>query len=375
MRSVKTLCLFSVFALLFSLAAESVPPHECTSWMIFPDMTGENTVILHKSRDSQSRNVKVRLGNDGAKRNWIGMGGDKGYCMAVNSSGLAGVMNGGEKCTDNSTNKNGKSTPLILEAIISTCDTSAQAVDKLIDFLKKEDYQHGDKGSIFFFADPKEGYLVECTAHFWQVQKCNTGYVARANIWHLPGLEKYALTDYYTHAVESAREYAVRKALNEAFTARGKVDVMDILALSRKVDTDNLFIRRSLCCSWTNSASTFVVDRDYPEVLTTAYLLVGCPRHTVLLPLPICIKELPEEMATVKLSSASYKRMNKDGVRADVPVEWLKFEEKSIAAYKKDLAAAKELMKKGKKSEAVKLLNDSFSKIWKDAKELPGLLK
>ena len=40
------------------LAAEG-PDHECTSWMIFSDLTGNNTNILHKNRDATARSIAV----------------------------------------------------------------------------------------------------------------------------------------------------------------------------------------------------------------------------------------------------------------------------------------------------------------------------
>ena len=357
-------------------AKESAPPHECTSWMLFPDVTGENTTILHKSRDSKARNVAVLASPAGAKRRWLGLGGygTNSLCMGFNSSGLAGVMNGGEKCTDNNTDKSKKTTPKILVEILQNCDTASQAVDMLKDFLAKGDYYHGDQGSIFFFADTKEGYLVEFTAHFNFVQKCDTGYVIRANIWHHPGLAKYATTDFKTYLVESTREYIVRKAFNDALAKNKKVTVQDILNLSRETETPKGAINnRSLCCSWTNSTSTFVVDRDYPDVLSTAYVCVGCPRHTVQLPIPICIKELPEDLTTTKFSAKSNARWEKLKTRHPVPEAWLAFEKESFSAYNTALKQAKEAMKKGDRNQAVKVLNDSFNKIWQKVYTLPEM--
>ena len=34
-------------------------PHECTSWIIMPDLTGGKQMILHKNRDSKYRNIAV----------------------------------------------------------------------------------------------------------------------------------------------------------------------------------------------------------------------------------------------------------------------------------------------------------------------------
>ena len=370
------LVLFPVVTIADDSEKEDVPPHECTSWMLFPDVTGENTTILHKSRDSQQKNVTLLISPADSKRKWLGLGPSScsGLNMAFNTSGLAGVMNGGEKCNDNSNNPKGKNTTQIMKEIINSCDTAAQAVEMLKDFLKKEDYFHKDQGSIFFFADTKEGYVVELTAHFNCTQKCDTGYIARANLWHHPGLAKYAITDFKTYSIESTREYIVRKAFNDALAKNKKVSVQDILDLSRETETpEGAINRRSICCSWTNSTSTFVVNRDYPDVLSTAYLCIGHPRHTVMLPVPICIKEVPEELATDKFAAKSYKRLAQFKTRHPVPAAWLAFEKQSLADYSTALKQAENLLKKGDRKHAVDILNNTFKSIWKKVASLPEM--
>ena len=55
------------FISIVTLFVSSLAPFSldaCTSWMLFPDVTGGNLVILHKNRDSQSRDVAVRKGFD-----------------------------------------------------------------------------------------------------------------------------------------------------------------------------------------------------------------------------------------------------------------------------------------------------------------------
>lgn len=365
------------FSLMLPLAAveheEEAPSHECTSWLLFPDMTGENTTILHKSRDSQNKNVFVSM-NDNGGRKWIGLGGKDLPCMAFNSSGLAGVMNGGEKCTDISKNPNGKSTPQQLLEIISTCDTAKQATDKLVEFIKNKDYIPRQQGSIFFFADTKEGYIIEFTANYYNVQKCDTGYVSRANIWHHPGMEKYALTDYRVFLIEATREFVIRQTFNEAYRKNGKVTIEDIINLSRVANTPKgAPNNRSLCCSWTNSTASFVIDRDYPDVLSTAYMSVGHPRHTVVLPFPICLKQIPAELTDAAWAGKSYARLKVLKTRSEVPAPWLAFEKESLGAYKTALAQAREMLKKGDRKGAVELLNNSFESIWQKARVLPGI--
>ena len=75
---------------LFSAIAEEGPSHECTSWMIFSDLTKNNTNILHKSRDSSSKNVTVLSSPAGAARKWIGLGSAKDNKIYVNMGMIPG---------------------------------------------------------------------------------------------------------------------------------------------------------------------------------------------------------------------------------------------------------------------------------------------
>ena len=70
--------------------------HECTSWMVFNDLTGNNSNILHKNRDSKVKNVGVVLSPEDSARKWIALGSNGNPNMGINISGLAGVMNSGE---------------------------------------------------------------------------------------------------------------------------------------------------------------------------------------------------------------------------------------------------------------------------------------
>ena len=40
------------------------PDHECTSWMVFPDLTKNNTLFLHKNRDSSIKTIAVFSGEE-----------------------------------------------------------------------------------------------------------------------------------------------------------------------------------------------------------------------------------------------------------------------------------------------------------------------
>ena len=70
-------------------AAADELDHECTSWIIFSDLTKNNTNILHKNRDAAPRNVRVLQSEKDSPRRWIGLGNDSSLCMGMNEIGRA----------------------------------------------------------------------------------------------------------------------------------------------------------------------------------------------------------------------------------------------------------------------------------------------
>ena len=364
---------------LFSAIAEDGPSHECTSWMIFSDLTKNNTNILHKSRDSSSKNVTVLSSPAGAARKWIGLGSAKDnkiyVNMGMNVSGLAGVMNSGEKCIDNGKNKNAKTTPEILRHILENCDTAAQAVSELKKLLKAKDYWHKGSGSIFFFCDTKEGYICENTANFISVQRYEEKYALRANSWHNPGMEFWAANTPQAYINNSIRQFIVLTELNKAYRTRGKITVQDSLNLTRIHETpkNDMNLTRSICFKHTNSSSSFVIDRSYPDVLSTGWLCVGPPRNTVCIPVPVCVEKLDPEIAGLDFYSAARKDFDKRGFASPLPEKFTAFEKKAFEQYGKALKLAEILLKKGQKAQAVKVLNTQAAQIWKEAAKVLGI--
>ena len=110
-------CFAAMAPMIAGLAVAAAPAadeldHECTSWMVFSDLTKNNTNILHKNRDAvKYRNLRVLRNKPGAAHRWIGLGNDSNVCMGMTASGLAAVMNSGERCIDYSTNPKKRSTP------------------------------------------------------------------------------------------------------------------------------------------------------------------------------------------------------------------------------------------------------------------------
>ena len=195
--------------------AEDGPDHNCTSWMIFADLTGNDTNILHKNRDANPHDVKVMRSAPDSPRKWIGMGNNNELYMGMNAAGLAACMNSGEICIEPTVDKSKKRTPMILRSILENCDTAKQAAETMQDFIRRGDYYHGqNKGSIFFFTDRKEGYICEMTGKFCSVQRYDSGYAFRANIWHNPGMAQRARTPHVKYVeTPDAKQWCGRSSM------------------------------------------------------------------------------------------------------------------------------------------------------------------
>ena len=372
MRKSAVFTLLAVALGLFFVPFEGVC---CTSWMVFSDLTGNGTNILHKNRDSASRKVFISSSEPGAKLKWISLGGG-GANIGFNSSGLAGCMNSGEKCSDPPSVEGKKSTPKMLQVILAECNSAAQAVAKLRQFVKDGDYSHGQRGSIFLFMDSREGYICEITAKVCTAQHFNSNYTVRASVWHNPLMYQYSREEFEIYLKASSRAYIAISGLNRMLDETGKITLPGIFEHSRHhIPPKKSPFNRSICGKTTNSAASIEIDKEYPQVLSTMYAAIGHPRHTVYVPIPIVTEYIPPIMKNRKWSMTAYKRLDELDLNSPIPEEWTKFEKESMASYTKAKADARKLLAAGKSAEAAALLNFTAKKIWKKAAVMLNIVK
>ena len=128
--------------------------------------------------------------------------------------------------------------------------------------------------------------------------------------------------------------------------------------------------KRSVCFRATNSTSSLEIDKQYPDVLSTAYFTIGHPRHTLYVPIPVCVKDILPSMGNLKWSAAAWKRFDELKLEAPIPAEWTKFEKDSMAEYFKAKDEARKLLNENKRAEAINLMNSTAVSIWKKAEKL-----
>ena len=335
--------------------------HECTSWMLFPELTG-GPMILHKNRDSGKKDIRLIKSDGDAKIKWLGLG-DENPCMGFNEKGVACVMNSGETTPEFAPAEEGRlTTPEILVQILGNTKNAKEALKMLTGFIENGQYTHKERGSIFFIMDTKGGYIAELTAKRVMPVVVTGNMTIRANIWHNPGMAQFSRSGIKSTMNSQSREFQAAKGLNEALEKKGVIELEDIWRTSRMRGTmESVMTEHGLCNKTTNSAATIAIDKDFPNMLSTMYVAIGPVGHTMYIPAPICLKEIPQDIADRSWSKAAFARRDASGLAFDSDV-WLPYEKAAMAIYRPALAKAKEAMRNRRRREAQDILNDAFGK-------------
>lgn len=287
--------------------------HECTSWVVMPELTGGKKLLLHKNRDSVNPHkicLRRGTGKDGIE--WIALADyNAGTNMGLNNRGLAVVMNSGDPSDGISTNRKGAVTPTLNQLLISSCSSAPEAVKLLEQCVREKNYNHGKRGSIWMIADPKIVYVVENDAVRIAAHPVVRGFCIRANCWHFPEMVIYSqhpvkqLIKYYR------RETAVRQCLFENGTRYKAPVTLEKIAEASRIglipeDPDCY----PLCGKYTLAAATIEIDCEYPGLLSTLYGSFGPPSHTAYLPVPLLLDpaKIPAELATPVFSDGVFSR-------------------------------------------------------------------
>ena len=344
--------------------------HECTSWMLFPKLTG-GKMLLHKNRDADPRGIRIYNSRSADTNAWVALGNSRRTNMVLNSHGLSIAMNSGELTDETEPPGDGRlTTPEIARELVENCTTAAQAVARYRRVLSERRYTHKDRGSIFFIMDTKTGYVVESTAHHALPAKVTGGMAIRANIWHNFGMSRYSKDD-CGHTLDSAsRELQVRLGLNAALNANGMITLKDIWRTSRlRGDEKAIGSTRGVCNKRTNSAATLSPDAEFTDVLSTIYVTIGPPAHTAFLPVPFCLDKVPQDIADGSWSDAAFARHDKFGLEFDDGV-WLPLEDEMLAVFGDAQSSARELLRQNRRKEAIALMNKAFRECHEKAQSL-----
>ena len=351
------------------------PSHECTSWITMDNMTGGKEIIMHKNRDSKARPLTVQRRAMPGKHAWIGNGSSYSFypTQGINDRGVVVMMNSGDAHPEAENSQYGLSTGIICRILLEECGTAEEAVEMLGKIVAANAYTHVECGSIWFIGDYKNVYIVEQNARKFVPKAVNSGFIARANAFHYPETQISSLRSYKSLLAHSRREFSVRDYLvNTQWRKNGVITALDNAAASRisKVADDEKCYPP--CGKSTVSGTTFVIDKEYPEFLSTAYMALSSPASSCYLPVPITLTDVPEEICNSSYSNRSFNLMDKK--QPLLPADKLAVLEKRL--YARQAAAiekARVLLRTSTlhtvKNDVAKILNDAFLENFKDLQD------
>ena len=341
------------------------PPHECTSWIVMPSLSENGGLILHKNRDAKTKSLGLNRMSIKGKHAWLGLGnlGILTPCMGVNECALAIVMNSGSN--SDAYNASGLTTPELCRILLEECGSAETAVEMLRRLVADGAYTHGKRGSIWLIADARLAFIVEHDAAHFAAHEVKDGLAVRANTWHYPEAVPYVQDSPKLLTNNYKREFTVRQTLLNG----GKITLTQVAAASRWRETGEGIM--PVCLRGTCSAVTFTLHPTFPRDLSTAWFAFGPPAHTVFLPVPITLRNVPPELMDGTFMDGAFRRQQQDLKADDAP--YVALDSQLRTRHMEALARAEALLADGRQEEAQAELEAAFRENWKTVQNAPVL--
>ena len=345
---------------------QSPSPHECTSWIVMPDMTGGKNLMVHKNRDTGAHYVTGIRRNVPGKFSWMGVGnyGGIGTNAGINEKGLVVLMNSADESKDRSTR--GFGSTQAARILLEECANAESAVKLLGKLVDEGVYKRGYAGNIWFITDPDNAYIFECSAKHHAHTKITAGVGFRSNVWRTQEMIKHSTREISELIKHTGREYEIRRILFHETAHKGKkITPADMSRVSRVHVPDSPKKYYPLCGFQTVSGTTFVLDREFPEDLSYGWFAYGPPKHIFYLPVPLTLKELPDEICNGTFNDRAFKRFKKGNWKTEKELQAV--EAKLYTTHIEALEKARAILKAGGKNakyKAAAILNEAFQKNW-----------
>ena len=336
----------------------------CTSWMVLPDASATGAAMVQKNRDYTGQNLlSIRLFRAMPGRYKIVTVGDlwsSGACAVMNEKGLMIVQNDGPGWESRSS-RHGIGCVSMLRLLAEQCADVAEA-----EAMFRKLHTRGIVGgsSIYLIADLDRGVIIEATGRHLAVAPVDFGFEARANNFLLPGMSglNKVLSDRDAFLNGENRRFTASTFLASRLREKGMLSPRDLMDCSRLRDPETAKRKlRQICMKHTIASTLFVPDRAFPEMLSTVFIAIGPPRHTVYLPVPFGVTEFPEELADGEMGLLAFALRDKYGL--DDPSHLERFEaleNELMAEHLAVCAEARKLLRQHRRAEAAELLTKTF---------------
>ena len=364
-------------AVLGALAVSAFPAQACTSWVLRPEVTGSGRMIVQKILDNpySTLDADIRIAPNGWR--WIRIGRLNGPSMAMNEKGVAITANCGDKNGDEPSRK-GRQTFYSFELlwhVVRNCATAEEGVEELKHIGRNRLFRMPGKmpvkyGTILMVADAKRAFMVEIGDGYCEAAEIASGISVVANAWRLPGCEAVSVGNGQDIRGNRAREVCAVKALREN-QVDGKYTVRGCFESSRRIRGPKYVDRYPFVPGKASNMSLmsgcFEIDPEFPAYLSCAYTSLGPQRHTVYLPVPMAVRQLPDKMRDGRWAQMAFAHQEAFGPKHDDLGKFVELEDKFLKEFGAARDRARSLLKAGKTDAAVKLLNDTFERQYAEA--------
>ncbi|MFA6929151.1 MAG: hypothetical protein WCT05_02410 [Lentisphaeria bacterium] len=299
--------------LIMTLAARHAPPAiACTSWIIMPDVSRGHRILLHKNRDGGDSHQAWIIRSAPGRFRWAGLVDSLGASplFGINEHGLAGAMNSGEFCRENT--HVGLHTPDMLRLALEQTANAKDALALCREIVLRGHYSHGEYGSTFLFADSEHAFIMENTAAHVVSAEVLFGLDVRSNSWHLPGLHGYALPAKNKELQSNInRRMKILRGLQKKAPA---ITVAHCRLLARTTTRLGLLPGDAVC----RKPTSFGITTELNGRDSVVSLLAGPPDSTIAIPFSIRTTAVPECLAKSLLFRTAFALRNA-GIRPQHP--------------------------------------------------------
>ena len=364
-------------AVLGVLAVSAVSAQACTSWVLRPEVTESGMMIVQKILDNpySPLDADMRVAPNGWR--WIRIGRHNGPSMAMNEKGVAITANCGDKNGDEPSRK-GRHTFYSFELlwhVVRNCATAEEAVAELKHIGRNRLFRMPGEmpvkyGTTLLVADAKRAFVVEIGDGYCEAAEITSGIHVAANAWRIPGGESVSVGNGQDIRGNRAREVCAVKAL-QANQVGGKYTVRGGFDTSRRIRGPKYVDRYPFVPGKASNMSLmsgcFEIDPEFPAYLSCAYTSLGPQRHTVYLPVPMAVRQLPDKMRDGRWAQMAFAHQAAFGPNHGDLQKFIELEDKFLREFNAARDRARQLLRAGKTDEAVKLLNDTFERQYAEA--------
>ena len=340
----------------------------CTTWVIHSSAMKTGRMTVNKCRDLDPGKVRLYICKSPRGWRWISLADVSSYGM--NEKGVVVTCNDGDAMTVH--HPRGERAQLssyrLLRQVLDECDNALDGATMIRDHGRNcRRPSYWEHGATLLVADPQRAFIVDVGPGYGEMREITSGMIVYSNKMHLPGNEFITNGKLGGFVSDRSREANTRKVMNQyreddKFTLRGIVRASR--AKCGKEHKDKHPFRSN-----TQGDTCFEIDPEFPAQLTTAYTAVGPQRHTVFLPLPMALRELPEPLRNGKWSERALAFRQKAGDEHPNVEALYEFEAKLFAEYEAVREEARAMLRAGKTREAEDLLNACFARQFKAADE------